>query len=267
MVSKRLWHQSSPYLNPSHRSLWQRHREVIIAFGCSAPCAWCRQLSWCTSFWERTGKRRTVIAEMALFTSLMQLHDSISTFYEQVLKSASVSFWHELFIIYGWWWLGFGFHRQVYYIHLALTALACSKTQLFSQHLFWMFIILLDVKTFGVCNLTLVLGMRDWGGGVSCVGFFSFFFFVGSIGRAFNLNLCLLPRLRETVLLSWCVGGLGYEVLYMCGLGDLDVKGRKQNFKMRWDWCALPLKESGSEGWWDCDFVSFFCNSEVPAPL
>lgn len=110
-------------------------------------------------FWEQDGKRRRVIVEMPLFTSVMQLHLSSSTFSEQVLKSASISFCHELFIPYGWGWLGFGFHRQVYYAHLAPTALACSKPQLFSQHLFLAFIVL-DVKTFGLCNSALVLGVR-----------------------------------------------------------------------------------------------------------
>lgn len=134
MVSKCLWHQSSPSLDPSHGGLWQKARQRhndIIAFGCSEPCARCRQLSWRTPFWEWAGKRRTVIAEMPLFTSLMRLHYSSSTCYEQVFKSASISFWHELFIIYGWWWLGFGFHRQVYYIHLALTALAALSLDYF----------------------------------------------------------------------------------------------------------------------------------------
>lgn len=36
-----------------------------------------------------------------------------------------------------------------------------EESSYFPQHLFLMFIILLDIKTFGVCNSSLVLGMRD----------------------------------------------------------------------------------------------------------
>lgn len=123
--------------------------------------------------WEQAGKRRTETVEMPLFTSVMQLYLNSSTFCEQVLKSASISFCNELFIPCGWGWLGLGFHRQVYYTHLAPTPLACSKPQLFSQHLFLAFIVL-DVKTFGLCNSALVLGVRVWGDG-ELVSFFWFF--------------------------------------------------------------------------------------------
>lgn len=96
---------------------------------------------------------------MPLFTSLMRLHYSSSTFYERVFKSASISFWHELFIIYGWWWLGFGFHKQVYYIHLVLTALVCLRV-IFPAFVL-VVIILLGAKTFRVCNSTQFLGNAD----------------------------------------------------------------------------------------------------------
>lgn len=96
---------------------------------------------------------------MPLFTSLMRLHYSSSTFYEWVFKSASISFWHELFIIYGWWWLGFGFHKQVYYIHLVLTALVCLRV-IFPAFVL-VVIILLGAKTFRVCNSTQFLGNVD----------------------------------------------------------------------------------------------------------
>lgn len=96
---------------------------------------------------------------MPLFTSLMRLHYSSSTFYERVFKSASISFWHELFIIYGWWWLGFGFHKQVYYIHLVLTALVCLRV-IFPAFVL-VVIILLGAKTFRVCNSTQFLGNVD----------------------------------------------------------------------------------------------------------
>lgn len=170
-MSKCLGHQCSPYLNASPRSPG-RHREATIAFGCSDPVldagTWAE---W--GLWEQAGKRRTEIVEMPLFTSVMQLYLNSSTFCEQVLKSASISFCNELFIPCGWGWLGLGFHRQVYYTHLAPTPLACSKPQLFSQHLFLAFIVL-DVKTFGLCNSALVLGVRVWGDG-ELVSFFWFF--------------------------------------------------------------------------------------------
>lgn len=202
---------------------------------------------------------------MLLFTSLMQLHYSSSTFYEQVLESASISFWHELFIIYGWWCSGFGFHRQVYYIHLALTALASSKTQLFSQHLFLMFIILLDVKTFRECNPTLVWRGRDWGGGVRFC--FVLFFFCGKHRKSFLFKSVLIAKAEgNCFIVMVCQRTWIWGTLYVW-LGTLDVKERRQNFKMRWDWCALPSRESGSEGCWDWDFALSFSNTGVQAPL
>lgn len=95
--------------------------------------------------------------------------------------------------------MGFGFHRQVYYAHLAPTALACSKPQLFSQHLFLAFIVL-DVKTSGVCNSALV-----WGVGVSGDGGSWFISFV---------SLCSKHRksfLFKSVLIAKSEGNLCYH--------------------------------------------------------
>lgn len=164
-MTKCLWHQCSPYLNPSPRSCHNCFWLLWTLCRMQVP-----ELS--EGFWGQVGKRR-VIVEMPPFTSVRQLHLSSSTFCEQVLKSPSVSFCHELFIPYGWGWLGFGFHRQVYYAHLAPTALACSEPQLFSQCLFLAFIVL-DVKTFGLCNSALILGVRVWGDG-ECWFFFFWF--------------------------------------------------------------------------------------------
>lgn len=147
MVSECLWHQSSPYLNPSHRSLWQRHREVVIAFGCSGARAGCRQLSWCAGFGERAGKRRAVIAAVPLFTSLMRLQQL-----HFLWTSLKVCCYFLLtWIIHYLWMMVIGVWLSQAGLLYPLSS-GCfgmlEDSSYFSQHLFLMFIILLDVKTF-----------------------------------------------------------------------------------------------------------------------
>lgn len=72
---------------------------------------------------EQAGKRRTVIVELPLFTSLMRLCSSGCTFYEQVFKS--VLFPSEMnysLCMDGGAGRGVDIHWRVYYIHLALNA-------------------------------------------------------------------------------------------------------------------------------------------------
>lgn len=98
-------------------------------------------------------------------------------------------------------------------------------------------------------------------------GFVLFCFFCGKHRKSFLFKSVLIAKPEDNwFIVMVCQRTWIWSTLYVW-LGTLDVKERRQNFKMRWDWCALPLRESGSEGCWDWDFVPSFSNTGVPAPL
>lgn len=104
---------------------------------------------------------------------------------------------------------------------------------------FLLTVIIHGAKPFRVCNSTLFLGMRGLSG--KAVGFVG-----GKHSKGSCLNQCLFPRLRACVLISLCVKGLGWEVLYMCSLGELDVEERV------WEEVGLVCSALPREkGWWD----------------
>lgn len=58
-------------------------------------------------FWEQAGKRRKIIVEMPLFTSVVQLHLSSSTFCEQVLLLYPSAMNYSFLVDEGDWGLAF----------------------------------------------------------------------------------------------------------------------------------------------------------------
>lgn len=92
-----------------------------------------------------------------------------------------------------------------------------------------------------------------WGDG-EC-WFLSFDFLCSKHRESFLFKSVLIAKSEgNCCIITMC------QRTWMCGLGVLDVKEIKQNFKTRWDWCAVPFRESGSEGWWGWGFRTKGCH-------